>query len=94
MFLFGRVGEVVWRNNEVGLDGVLRQIMMPVISIAVLNFIVAIEVHQCLRGDVDTARDSCTLHDIGESDIIGPHIELPLPQTQHSTVDPDRVEGW
>ena len=29
-----------------------------------------------------------TLHDVGECDVVGPHVELPLPEAEHAAVDP------
>ena len=54
VFLFGGVGEVVWRHYEVGLDVMLGKVLMSLGSVAILHLIVAIEIHQGLWCDVNT----------------------------------------
>ena len=91
VLLFGRVGEVVRGDDQVGLDVVLRQVLVSLRPVAVLDLVVSVEVDQSLRGDVDPTRDARALHDVGQGDIIGPNIELPLPQSQHSAVNSEII---
>ena len=53
VLLLGRVGEVVRRLDEVGLDVVLLEVGVPLNAVAVLDLVVAVQVHQGLGGDVN-----------------------------------------
>ena len=53
VLLLGRVGEVVRRLDEVGLDVVLLEVGVPLPAVAVLDLVVAVQVHQGLGGDVN-----------------------------------------
>ena len=55
VFLLGRVGEVVRRLDEVGLDVVLLEVGVPLPAVTVLHLVVAVQVHQGLGRDVDAA---------------------------------------
>lgn len=57
VLLLGRVGEVVRRLDEVGLDVVLLEVGVPLPAVAVLDLVVAVQVHQGLRCDVNPAEN-------------------------------------
>lgn len=45
VLLLGRVGEVVRRLDEVGLDVMLLEVGVPLAAVAVLDLVVAVQVH-------------------------------------------------
>ena len=58
MLLLGGVGEVVRGHDEVGLDVVLGEIVMPISTIPILHLIVSIQVHQCFWCNVDATNNN------------------------------------
>lgn len=80
-------------HYQVGLDVVVLQVVVPVAPVARFHLVVGPQTLEGLLGDVHPSGEAAALHVVGEGDVVGPHVELPLSQTQHAAVHPPRVDA-
>ena len=69
------------------------QVLVPEMSHPRLHFILLLKMVQSGLGDVNTPRLPPGLHVVGEVDVVGPDVVLPLPQAENPTEDPAAVDA-